>query len=412
LNISFLVSYNPYAGEGASANRWRSMLEGLSANGANVRVLIMGGWLSQSEYETYGRTGFVVGQKNLEYVYVNEQKNFDIWRSRLNSYVFDELFSRWQSRKLQKIVNQKGCDALFLQPHLSVFRLFRHLSSRYLDGVRVVMEINEFNDAAIEHATNFLQRRNVAKFNQLLFKDVLPKLDVLFVMTKTLMAHFRSLKIEGLTIHHLPMTVDIDRFSDVSRDVVYSKPYIAYCGSSSFKKDGIDILIRSFEQIADSFPDLSLFIAAYFENDGNRMLELINSSKYSQRIIYLGTIHRDEIPAFISNAKLCVLPRPNSRQAEGGFPTKLGEYLSSGRPVCITTVGEIPDYLQDMESAFFAEPGSSDSFAVAMAKALTEPSLADRVGLTGKKVAVNVFNKDIQGKNLFNYLSKLTKDAE
>ncbi len=57
---------------------------------------------------------------------------------------------------------------------------------------------------------------------------------------------------------------------------------------------------------------------------------------------------------------------PDSKQAQGGFPTKLGEYLATGNPVCATTVGEIPDYLVDGESVYFAVPGSVDSFADAM----------------------------------------------
>ena len=50
------------------------------------------------------------------------------------------------------------------------------------------------------------------------------------------------------------------------------------------------------------------------------------------------------------------MARPDSRQARGGFPTKLGEYLATGKPVCVTKVGEITVYLEDNVSAFLAEP--------------------------------------------------------
>lgn len=412
MNICFLVVYNPYASEGASANRWRSIIDGLDYNSANVKLIIIGGWLSKQEYETYGKNGFFNTSNNIEYVYVNNQKNFNIWGSRLNTYILDPLASKWYSKKLIKILRRQKCDVLFLQPQLRVFRLFHHLPDRYLNNVKVVLEMNEFNDVAIEHATNFIHRRNIVAFNSLLFNKILPKLDTLFVMTETLKNYYNTINIKNLYVHHLPMTVDLNRFSDNYEDVAYEKPYIAYCGSSSFKKDGIDILIKAFEKIADSYSSVTLYLAAYFENDGNKMLELIKSSRFSHRITYLGTLHRDQIPAFITNSILCVLPRPNSKQAQGGFPTKLGEYLASGRPVCITSVGEIPYYLDDMKSAFFAEPGSIDSFANAMEKALSDPEFADYVGQNGKNVAHRYFNKDTQGKLLYNYLTKLVYNAK
>ena len=125
------------------------------------------------------------------------------------------------------------------------------------------------------------------------------------------------------------------------------------------------------------------------------------------RVFYKGSVSRDEIPAIIMNAQLLVLPRPDSKQAQGGFPTKLGEYLATGNPVCATTVGEIPDYLVDGESVYFAEPGSVDSFADAMHRALRNPVLAKQVGVNGRKVAEECFNKDIQAKILYDFLLNL-----
>jgi glycosyltransferase involved in cell wall biosynthesis len=97
------------------------------------------------------------------------------------------------------------------------------------------------------------------------------------------------------------------------------------------------------------------------------------------------------------------LARPNSQQSEGGFPTKLGEYLASGRPVCVTDIGEISDYLVNDKSAFFAEPGSFISFSQAITKALSAADI-EKVGKEGQKIAFQIFNKDIQSKRLYDFL--------
>jgi glycosyltransferase involved in cell wall biosynthesis len=130
------------------------------------------------------------------------------------------------------------------------------------------------------------------------------------------------------------------------------------------------------------------------------------------RIYYMGSVTRDQIPPIIMNASLLVLSRPDSTQAQGGFPTKLGEYLASGNPVCVTKVGEIPDYLIDNETAFLAEPGSVESFADAIDRALRNPKNAKRVGLNGRRVAEISFNKDIQAKKLYDFLIQLVNSKK
>jgi glycosyltransferase involved in cell wall biosynthesis len=128
------------------------------------------------------------------------------------------------------------------------------------------------------------------------------------------------------------------------------------------------------------------------------------------KVFWMKEYPRDSIPSILKNASLLVLPRPASKQAQGGFPTKLGEYLATGNPVCSTTVGEISDYLVDGESVYFAEPGSVESFAGAMERALSDPIKAREVGLNGRKVAEKYFNKDIQAKILYDFLMKILQE--
>ena len=138
----------------------------------------------------------------------------------------------------------------------------------------------------------------------------------------------------------------------------------------------------------------------------DKQKDLINKYNLNDRITYIGVLNKDEIPPFIGNAELLVLSRPDSHQAQGGFPTKLGEYLATGNPVCVTKVGEIPDYLEDNVSAFMATPGDVDSFADAMDRALSNPEKARKVGLAGREIAEKEFNSEIQAKRLADFLKQ------
>lgn len=209
------------------------------------------------------------------------------------------------------------------------------------------------------------------------------------------------------------MTVDLGRFNGRFMPLPeFKPPYIAFVGVMNNIKDGVDILIDAFASIEQEFPRHKLYLVGPWQPDTPDHLMQIEQLGLENRIFWMKTYPRHTIPAVLSNADLLVLPRPDSKQAQGGFPTKLGEYLATGNPVCATAVGEIPDYLEDGKSVFFSEPGAVESFANAMRRALSNPTLAKRVGTAGKKVAELEFNAAIQSKLLKNYFEELIESKK
>jgi glycosyltransferase involved in cell wall biosynthesis len=118
---------------------------------------------------------------------------------------------------------------------------------------------------------------------------------------------------------------------------------------------------------------------------------------------------RENLPDMLGNAIMLVLARPESKQAEGGFPTKLGEYLATGKPVVVTGVGEIGDYLHDGENAYIAKPGDPRHFAEKMESVLNDYENALRIGARGQKLALTTFNYIFQGKELAAWLQNIAK---
>jgi len=229
-------------------------------------------------------------------------------------------------------------------------------------------------------------------------------------MTKALYKFFDELNIPSLKLLHLPMTVDLGRFSNIqSSSLGFKNPYILFVGVMNNAKDGVDILIDAFSQIAQNFPKYNLYLVGPWQYDTPGHLQKIKDYKLAERVFWINEVNRNEIPPLLLNSNLLVLPRPDSKQAQGGFPTKLGEYLASGKPVCATNIGEIPDYLTDNETVFFAKPGSSSSFADAMERALSSEEKSLEVGQKGKLIAEKFFNKDIQSGVLYEFLFDLSK---
>jgi glycosyltransferase involved in cell wall biosynthesis len=82
-----------------------------------------------------------------------------------------------------------------------------------------------------------------------------------------------------------------------------------------------------------------------------------------------------------------LLPMKDEPRSFARCPTKIGEYLASGRPVVATAIGELGALLSDGENAFLAEPGGAGPFADAVLTALADPDRADAVGRAGHDLA-------------------------
>lgn len=394
MNVLLLCDFNPFVENGASASRFKGLVEGLRSQGANVDVAVVGGIVKPTELK----------DNNQGVIYLSKSNRYSYWQARLNKYIFGNLH-KCVARKRFSRLDLSKYDYIWLTNSSIVFDVV--YSSEKLVSCKTLIELNEFNDIHKEegHTSNFLQRIFGLK-SEKSFLDVVSRIDCFAIMTNTLMEHYRKMAKPTAKFVHLPMTVDLKRFQNVSDTVEYKKPYIAYTGTFNNAKDGVDILIKSFAKIAVKYPNHHLYLAGFWHYDVPMQEELIKQYGITDRVTYLGVLNNKQVPELVCNASLLVLSRPDSHQAQGGFPTKLGEYLATGNSVCVTKVGEIPDYLEDNVSAFMATPGDVDSFADAMERALRDPKNAREVGLRGRQVAETVFNAEIQAKRLYIFLQE------
>jgi len=402
MKILFIRSLNPYFESSASGNRYAGILDGLLHQGAEITLLVTGGYINISEYRSKGK---IKNTNNLEIKYLITTFNHNIWLRRLNKYILSSIFQPFVNFRLKSYF-YADYNFFWITFEKNILKIFN--SNKFRLKGKSIIELNEYNDLHLGSIKmgNILQLRTAEKENAN-FLEALKKIDLLAIMTKTLMQHYRCMGKADAKFFHLPMTVDLARFSEIhTRKITYDKPYIAYTGTFNNQKDGVDILIQAFAFLADKYPEYKLYLAGFYYYDVPMQKKMIVDHQLDERIIYLDVIDKAEIPSFIQNAELLVMARPDSRQARGGFPTKLGEYLATGKPVCVTKVGEIPDYLEDNISAFMADPGSINSFADAMDRALSDAENAKNVGINGRKVAEQQFSIDVQAERLMLFLKE------
>lgn len=123
-----------------------------------------------------------------------------------------------------------------------------------------------------------------------------------------------------------------------------------------------------------------------------------------ESVIFTGVIPADQIPQHLLNADILALDRPNSLQAQYGFPTKLGEYLLTANPVVVTKVGDIPLFLTDKVSALLAEPCNIQSFSNNLIWAIENTEKARQIGYNGYKIALKEFNSSSEALKIINIM--------
>lgn len=230
--------------------------------------------------------------------------------------------------------------------------------------------------------------------------------DGLIIMTKPLMNYFKTKVTNKCQLFEMPMTVDTDRFTISKSNSKYGD-YIAYCGNMAGNKDGVINLIESFNIASKSIQNIKLVLIGDSTNTKDfENIKAFANSLNNANIIFYGRASRDEIPILLVNAKALALARPSSLQSTGGFPTKLGEYLSTGNPVIVTRVGDIPNYLNDT-NAFTVRPDDNMAFAKAIIDVFSNYDDAQKRALAGKELANGVFNSKVQAFKLNKFLQSL-----
>ena len=285
-----------------------------------------------------------------------------------------------------------------------MYAFFLFVVSKML-GVTLVFEQNEF--PVVLHRND-----GHGKLYTLLYTSFVFKLaDVMLVMTTPLEEYFHSRIRKGARMFRVLMTVEMSRFLEKPPIPVGPKRYVAYCGDVKGEKDGVSILLKAFAAVHKNHPDVGLYIIGDEPrtNDIELLKALARELQIDRHVIFTGRIHRDEVPRYLCNASVLALSRPSSLQAEGGFPTKLGEYLATGNPVVVTRVGDIPRYLKDGETAYLAEPDSAEAFAEKLDLALSNPDLAAHVGIKGRRVALERFDYRVQTLKLVGFLRELLR---
>lgn len=149
--------------------------------------------------------------------------------------------------------------------------------------------------------------------------------------------------------------------------------------------------------------DLRADTEKVFENAGKRELTT-----------FTGRIPHDRAPAYLDACDILVSPHVPSKDATEffGSPTKLFEYLSSGKPVIASKLGQIGDIIVDGETGILVTPGDVEELAKAILRVADDPALGARIGANGRDMVASKFTWTRNAARVFEAFDKIHEEYE
>jgi glycosyltransferase involved in cell wall biosynthesis len=193
-------------------------------------------------------------------------------------------------------------------------------------------------------------------------------------------------------ILEFPAWTDVDVFVDaaVRRDSKSLQHDVLYAGVLTPLK-GIHHLVRAFGRIAEKWPDARLLVVGGEENPGYaRCLRTeVKNLDLGGRVVFTGRVPQRELAEHLRTARVLVLPSYTE-----GLPRVVMEALIVGTPVIATSVGGVPELIEDGMVGFLVQPGDEAGLAERLARLLEDDEMAREMGRRAREVGRHLLSTE------------------
>lgn len=387
-----IVSIYPFPDGMAATNRIKAYSCGLVANGVDVTVLVIEPTDNFSGVKKEESGEF----KGIKYTYTN---------------------GRYKSRYkiLRAISYLSGYRRI-----VGVISAFRHLVKLDLDAI-IVSTDNPFILLVFGVYSLILRIKSIFIFDEYpipirhklktdipvvkkwAYKLILKMYDGYISISKKLGNFYNDFVVKPTYI--MSIIVDTEKFNG-KVEKQYDK--ITYVGNMELSKDNIDNIIMAYSKIIENHPEFTLHLYGT-PSDKNRkiLMAMVDKLNLHDNVFFEGRVDNDKVPLVLSEAKILVSSQPYTKRAEGGFPTKLGEYVAMGIPTLICDVGENAKYLEPGIECFYAKPNNVDDYAAKLDYIINNYKEAKMVANCGQKKIRENYSHLAIGKSMKNFIESL-----
>jgi len=187
--------------------------------------------------------------------------------------------------------------------------------------------------------------------------------------------------------HVVPPGVDIDYFDPRAKktNIQVPKRYVFTTGRIEWTK-GFDLLVKAFKHVADAFKEVKLLLGggsvtpSKIEKEVRKKLsELSKNLKIENKVIQLGRIPNELLPAYYAKSSVVVLP---SRYDLFGMVAL--EALACARPVVVSKYAGVHKLIKK-EFGRIVDPNDEEEFGKSILELIMDKEKADSMGQAGRR---------------------------
>ncbi len=186
--------------------------------------------------------------------------------------------------------------------------------------------------------------------------------DKVVVISTALRDYMKSIGVKEQAITVLPPAVDTFRFNpNVSgrkfRDELGILPTdkVVLFSGWLYEFSGLDLILRNLPKVMEFVPNVRLVVCG----DGpllNRLREMRDELELENYVRIIGRRPYRQMPSIISSADVCINPYGRSIVSKFSFPSKIAEYMASGKAVLATDLPGTESLLDRSSGVWLVRP--------------------------------------------------------
>ena len=195
-------------------------------------------------------------------------------------------------------------------------------------------------------------------------------------------------------VHTINPGVDTDQFSPDGPTIETDGPTVLFVGRFVPAKN-LTLLVEAFANVVEQFPSAELILVG----DGPLKPDVeaeIAQYDLQNSVRFPGYVDNEDLPKYYRGADVFAL----SSQREN-HPITLLESMSCETPVVASSIGAIPEIVEDGQTGFLYSVGSASDLAAAINQLLSDPELCIFCGRRARETAINEFDWSKRRKELF-----------
>jgi glycosyltransferase involved in cell wall biosynthesis len=375
----------------AMTNRLKLYAKGLQEIGNNVQILI------PHATDKYLKNIDIKGEHNgIKYKYFSKKtvrsKSFAFRR-------FNDFFGYF--KLLIYLINLKTKIDIVL---LVDVRNFWRIPIYILCKIRKTKVVYELNEHPLVFST---------KFKYFFEKHFIFKMfDGFIVISENLKFLLNNFKKKDCLILKVPIINEIKKnnLDSIVINSIMQKKFILHSGGLIESKEGISTILKSIHLVNNNSDfELNIYFTGHLSNsiDKDFISNTIIKLGLSNHVKFLGYLNDIELYNYQFNSILFLLIKPNNLQNNYCFPTKLGEYMTIGKPIIATNVGEYMNYLTNDFNSLIVANDDPVLIANNIIKVLRDNKLYNNLGINAKYTSNFYFNYKIHARNINSFFFEI-----